>query len=109
MTEPHAGQTQAQNEDQYIDGWLFQIVYCTARGAISCLAHVRPEKVLLMMTVALAKVLCALYGGDELMVRRFRKTARDAFDETLKSAKVTPLPQQVTENTDAASIGGRIG
>lgn len=99
------GTTTAKDEDEFLRGWLHQILYCVVRGAIASLPMIKVEKIMLVACHTVARIICELYAGDDVSVYRFRKAARDLFDDTTKQMPVVPMPSAHPVETDTAVIG----
>lgn len=101
------GQTVAKDQDTWLAAWLHQILYVTMRGIFSAVPPTfRIEKIIMVSCMTMARIVAEVYAGEELAVRRMRKSCRDVFDETLKTMPVVPLEQPPVVKTDTAAIGG---
>jgi len=105
MTEEiKSGQTQTQNPDEWLSGWMHQILYVTMRGIFVAVPHFKLEKIILLTCMSVARIVAETYAGDEVSVRRLRKGCRDIFAETLNKMPVVGLNAPVNK-TDTAAIG----
>lgn len=86
------GIKQTNDEDKFLRMWTHQVMHCTLRGIVGCFPQVRAEKLILVACMALAQLIAEMYTGDEVTVHRFRKSARDIFDEMTRKLPVVPMP-----------------
>lgn len=93
-----------KDHDMMMLDYMGKTIAVLVRGLVVCFAHVRLEKVLILMCAALGQQIAASYAGDELSTFKLRKMCRESFAKAMEATPVAALEPSKPPHT-TASIG----